>query len=92
MADRKPAVSEVLPKAGLVVSEKGNLTEVLCRPKLLPLKSVTLQRLEEMEAQLLLQSQAAAVAASARPATSFPSQQPPSAAQQRPASRAGPQL
>lgn len=39
----------MLPKAGLVVSEKGNLTEVLCKPKILPLKSITLQKLEEME-------------------------------------------
>lgn len=46
---QKPAVHEVLPKAGLVVSEKGNLTEILCKPKILPLKSITLQKLEEME-------------------------------------------
>ena len=45
----KPGVQEVLPKAGLVVSEKGNLTEVLCKPKILPLKSITLQKLEDME-------------------------------------------
>jgi BBSome-interacting protein 1 len=43
------AVTEVLPKAGLVYSEKGNLTETLCKPKLMPLKSVTLAKLEEME-------------------------------------------
>ncbi|GMH40736.1 hypothetical protein BSKO_08640 [Bryopsis sp. KO-2023] len=42
-------VKEVLAKAGLVVSEKGNLTEVLCKPKLLPLKSITLEKLEQME-------------------------------------------
>ncbi len=46
---QKPALQEVLPKAGLVVSEKGNLTEVLCKPKLMPLKSITLQKLEDME-------------------------------------------
>lgn len=39
----------MLPKAGLVVSEKGPLVEVLCKPKILPLKSVTLQKLEELE-------------------------------------------
>jgi Cilia BBSome complex subunit 10 len=42
-------VQEVLPKAGLVVSEKGNLSEILCKPKIMPLKSITLQKLEEME-------------------------------------------
>jgi BBSome-interacting protein 1 len=45
-------LSEILPKAGLVYSEKGNLSELLCKPKLLPLKSVTLQRIEEMEQRL----------------------------------------
>eukprot|EP00949_MAST-11_sp_MAST-11-sp1_P001876 g1876.t1 len=40
---------EVLPKAGLVYSEKGNLSEVLCKPKIMPIKSITLQKLEEME-------------------------------------------
>mmetsp|Transcript_8380 Transcript_8380/g.20877 ORF Transcript_8380/g.20877 Transcript_8380/m.20877 type:complete len:95 (+) Transcript_8380:25-309(+) len=50
MADK--GLHEVLPKAGLVVSEKGNLTEILCKPKILPLKSITLQKLEEMEAKV----------------------------------------
>ncbi len=45
-------LQEVLPKAGLVVSEKGQLTEVLCKPKILPLKSVTLERIENMEVHL----------------------------------------
>ena len=44
-----PKITEVLPKAGLVYSEKGNLGEVLSKPKIMPLKSITLQRLEEME-------------------------------------------
>lgn len=55
-----PAIQEVLPKAGLVYSEKGNLGETLCKPKLVPLKSVTLARLEEMEkkaAEVLEQQQ-----------------------------------
>lgn len=51
MSDKKGGLQEVLPKAGLVVSEKGNLTEILCKPKIMPLKSITLQKLEEMEAK-----------------------------------------
>ena len=39
----------MLPKAGLVYSEKGNLSEVMCKPKIMALKSVTLERLEAME-------------------------------------------
>eukprot|EP00192_Tetraselmis_astigmatica_P016226 CAMPEP_0117669356 /NCGR_PEP_ID=MMETSP0804-20121206/12085_1 /TAXON_ID=1074897 /ORGANISM="Tetraselmis astigmatica, Strain CCMP880" /LENGTH=78 /DNA_ID=CAMNT_0005477401 /DNA_START=122 /DNA_END=358 /DNA_ORIENTATION=- len=45
-------LEEVLPKAGLVVSEKGNLSEVLCKPKIMPLKSITLEKLEQMEKHL----------------------------------------
>ncbi|KAL1524064.1 hypothetical protein AB1Y20_018975 [Prymnesium parvum] len=46
----KVAVHEVLPKAGLVYSEKGNLSEVLCKPKIMAIKSTSLEKLEEMEA------------------------------------------
>eukprot|EP00227_Mantoniella_beaufortii_P004044 CAMPEP_0197614784 /NCGR_PEP_ID=MMETSP1326-20131121/59698_1 /TAXON_ID=1155430 /ORGANISM="Genus nov. species nov., Strain RCC2288" /LENGTH=74 /DNA_ID=CAMNT_0043183661 /DNA_START=677 /DNA_END=901 /DNA_ORIENTATION=+ len=50
-APRQPqgGITEVLPKAGLVYSEKGNLSEVLSKPKIMPLKSVTLERIEQME-------------------------------------------
>ena len=45
----KDQLKEILPKAGLVYSEKALLSEALCKPKLLPLKSVTLLKLEKME-------------------------------------------
>ena len=35
-------IKEILPNAGLVYSEKATLSEVLCKPKILPLKSTTL--------------------------------------------------
>lgn len=41
-----------MPKAGLVYSEKATLSEVLCKPKILPLKSITLLKLEKMEEDL----------------------------------------
>ena len=31
-------IAEVLPKAGLVYSEKGQLSETLSKPKIMPLK------------------------------------------------------
>ena len=40
---------EILPKAGLVYSEKGNLSEVLCKPKIMPIKSLTLEKIEALE-------------------------------------------
>lgn len=39
----------VLPKSGLVVSEKGGLSELLCKPKILRLKSATLKKLEQLQ-------------------------------------------
>ena len=42
----KAQLSEVLPKTGLVYSERGPLTEVLCKPKIMPLKSAALIRQE----------------------------------------------
>ena len=41
-------LQEVLPKAGLVYSEKGTIGEVLCKPKIIPIKSVSLEALEAM--------------------------------------------
>ena len=41
-------IHEVLPKRGLVYQE-SNPNLVLCKPKLLPLKSVTLEKLEKMQ-------------------------------------------
>jgi hypothetical protein len=32
-----------------VYSEKGNLSEVLCKPKVMAIKSPSLEKLEEME-------------------------------------------
>ena len=42
-------ITEVLPKSGLVFSQKGSLTEALARPKIMPLKSITLEKIEQME-------------------------------------------
>ena len=53
---------EVLPKAGLVYSEKGNLSEVLCKPKIMPIKSLTLEKIEDMEAKAQRQSSMPATA------------------------------
>eukprot|EP00752_Nemacystus_decipiens_P001481 g1456.t1 len=51
-------ITELLPRNGLVYSEKTNLSEVLCKPKLMPIKSITLQKLEQLEEQLLSENQA----------------------------------
>ena len=46
--------NQILPKAGLVYSEKGNLSEVLCKPKIMPIKSSTLEQIEQMEKIILI--------------------------------------
>jgi BBSome-interacting protein 1 len=42
-------IKEIIPKNGIVFNEKIEFPEVLCKPKILPLKSVTLKKLEQME-------------------------------------------
>ena len=44
----KIVIKEVLPKTGLVYTELATMP-VLCKPKILPLKSVTLEKLEKMQ-------------------------------------------
>ncbi|XP_067656921.1 BBSome-interacting protein 1-like [Haliotis asinina] len=58
MPETAPGVKEVLPKQGLLYQEDMP-TVVLCKPKLLPLKSVTLEKMEKMqkEAQDLVKQQ-----------------------------------
>ncbi|XP_053711854.1 BBSome-interacting protein 1 [Synchiropus splendidus] len=48
MPEVKSTLREVLPKQGQVSMEEVP-TMVLCKPKLLPLKSVTLEKLEKMQ-------------------------------------------
>ncbi|KAK2174271.1 hypothetical protein NP493_814g00003 [Ridgeia piscesae] len=43
-----PTFSEVLPKHGLL-HEESIRGPVLCKPKLMPLKSITLSKLEKMQ-------------------------------------------
>jgi hypothetical protein len=44
-----PVLREVIPKSGIVISERGELTEMLCKPKILPLKSQVLEQLKKIE-------------------------------------------
>ncbi|CAM4654597.1 hypothetical protein PO909_027054 [Leuciscus waleckii] len=58
MPEVKSMFREVLPKQGQLSMEDVP-TMVLCKPKLLPLKSVTLEKLEKMqqEAQEIIKQQ-----------------------------------
>ncbi|KAJ8026365.1 BBSome-interacting protein 1 [Holothuria leucospilota] len=48
MQSDKTLFKEVLPKEGLLY-EEDQLSVILCKPKILPLKSVTLEKLEKMQ-------------------------------------------
>ena len=48
---KDPKVSELLPKRGIILHEKGKLSEVLCKPKILPLRSKVVIRMQELERQ-----------------------------------------
>ena len=47
---RVPPLQEVLPERSCLL-RKGHLSEVLCKPKIMPIKSLTLEKIEDMEAQ-----------------------------------------
>jgi BBSome-interacting protein 1 len=49
----KAQLKEILPKTGLVYSERGGLSEILCKPKIMPLKSTVLEQLQKLEEKLV---------------------------------------
>jgi BBSome-interacting protein 1 len=44
-------LKEILPKTGLVYSERGALSEILCKPKIMPLKSAVLEKIQKIEGE-----------------------------------------
>ena len=44
-------VSELLPMRGIILHVKPQLSEVLCKPKILPLRSKVVERMQELERQ-----------------------------------------
>lgn len=53
---QKEVLKEVLPRKGYLYQE-DNSQFMLCRPKLMPLKSLTLEKLEEMQKSAVERSQ-----------------------------------
>lgn len=53
--ENRERIQEVAPKAGLVFSERGMITGVMCKPKIMPVKSMTLEQIEEMEKKIIEQ-------------------------------------
>lgn len=51
-AEADNAPSEVLPERGIVYSLNKELMPILCKPKLLPVKSYALERLEKLEKKM----------------------------------------
>ena len=40
---------EVIPKQGIIYNERKEFPEAVCKPKILPLKSFNIRKLEELE-------------------------------------------
>lgn len=49
--DQQLVLKEILPKTGLVYSERGALSEILCKPKIMPLKSAVLEKIQKIEGE-----------------------------------------
>ena len=43
------SLKTVIQNDGILFNEAKNFAEVLCKPKLLPLKSITIRKLEELD-------------------------------------------
>ena len=43
------SLKTIVQNNGILFSETKNFAEVLCKPKLLPLKSITIRKLEELD-------------------------------------------
>ena len=43
------SLKTVIQNDGILFNETKNFAEVLCKPKLLPLKSITIRKLEELD-------------------------------------------
>lgn len=60
LTDKSPEkIDIILPRQGFLYQEE-NLDYILCKPKLIPLKSVTLEKLEKMQKDAELKIQEAA--------------------------------
>jgi BBSome-interacting protein of 10 kDa len=51
MSKRQDILKSIIPKSGIVIQEE-NPYYILCKPKLLPIKSVTFQKLEQINEEL----------------------------------------
>lgn len=49
--DKISMFEEIVPKKGFVY-DKDNSVFVLCKPKIMPLKSVTLEKMEKMQTKI----------------------------------------
>ena len=47
--DLLKSLKTVVQSNGILFNEAKNFSEVLCKPKLLPLKSITIRKLEELD-------------------------------------------
>lgn len=73
---KEEPLKEILPKSGLVYSEKSTLIEIMCKPRIMPIKSHTLERLEELEKELVAKTKPLPFHGNAPPGSSYGSGRP----------------
>ncbi|PRP75798.1 hypothetical protein PROFUN_08792 [Planoprotostelium fungivorum] len=56
--EKQQPLTEVLAKQGILYSEIQTLNEIVCKPKIMAIKSPTLLKMEEMQRQATLSQQA----------------------------------
>jgi BBSome-interacting protein 1 len=61
----RPVLREVLPAQGVTFVERS-LSEVLCKPKILPLKSAALEKVEKIEKESAIAQKSKRVGTSLR--------------------------
>lgn len=49
MDNMEKILKEIIPKNGIVFNEKNEFSEILCKPKILPLKSMTIKKIEDLD-------------------------------------------
>eukprot|EP00744_Colponema_vietnamica_P015786 GILI01022135.1.p1 GENE.GILI01022135.1~~GILI01022135.1.p1 ORF type:complete len:124 (+),score=18.64 GILI01022135.1:36-374(+) len=73
---KEEPLKEILPKSGLVYSEKSTLIEIMCKPRIMPIKSHTLERLEELEKEFVAKNKPLPFHGNAPPGSSYGSGRP----------------
>lgn len=78
-----PALREILPRTGLVYSDKSTMIEILSKPKLMAIKSSALEKLEKIGKEAKIAAHVSAAAQTAATTVALEQQRQQQAMQQQ---------